>query len=294
MRVHRLDDRPAPRTGSHPRRLGRHRLALARAGAGGRDRRARRQPGALPRRCGASATSATSRSTRRNSSRRPTRSPRWPRRSCAAPASRSCSAATTTSAIRSSPATTRRSRTAGVRRIGYIQIDAHFDLQDNNPTHGTHWHGSNARRVAELEGFNPVNMVWMGVYDIAWRDEWDFVQRTGATAMTDRRGARGRHRAGRQAGRWRSPATAATRSTCRSISTPSTTRRAGNRVHQPGRLHLARVPARRCARSARRTRSAASTSSRSRPRNDHKGITAYLAALGLVEFLSPRILDRGQ
>jgi arginase family enzyme len=75
-------------------------------------------------------------------------------------------------------------REAGERRIGYIQIDAHFDLLDKHPFHGTHWHGSNARRVAELEAINPVNMVWMGLYDTAWRDEWEFVQRTGATAMS--------------------------------------------------------------------------------------------------------------
>ena len=73
---------------------------------------------------------------------------------------------------------------AGERRIGYIQVDAHLDLQDDNPTHGTHWHGSNARRVAELEGFSPENMVWVGALDIAWRDEWDFVQDNGATIIT--------------------------------------------------------------------------------------------------------------
>lgn len=73
---------------------------------------------------------------------------------------------------------------AGQRRFGYIQVDAHLDLQDNNPTHGTHWHGSNARRVAELDGFDPQNMVWLGALDIAWRDEWEFVQQRGATVIT--------------------------------------------------------------------------------------------------------------
>ena len=75
-------------------------------------------------------------------------------------------------------------RALGETRFGYIQVDAHFDLQDDNPSHGRYWHGSNARRVAELDGFDPGNMVWLGLLDIAWRDEWEFVQRSGATAMT--------------------------------------------------------------------------------------------------------------
>ena len=75
-------------------------------------------------------------------------------------------------------------RALGETRFGYIQVDAHFDLQDDNPTHGKYWHGSNARRVAELDGFETTNMVWLGLLDVAWRDEWDFVQRSGITAMT--------------------------------------------------------------------------------------------------------------
>ena len=77
-------------------------------------------------------------------------------------------------------------RALGETRFGYIQVDAHLDLQDDNPTHGKYWHGSNGRRVAELEGFDTTNMVWLGLLDIAWRDEWDFVQRSGITGMTMR------------------------------------------------------------------------------------------------------------
>ena len=75
-------------------------------------------------------------------------------------------------------------RALGETRFGYIQVDAHLDLQEDNPTHGKYWHGSNGRRVAELEGFDGTNMVWLGLLDIAWRDEWEFVQRAGITAMT--------------------------------------------------------------------------------------------------------------
>jgi agmatinase len=69
-------------------------------------------------------------------------------------------------------------------RIGYIQVDAHLDLQDHNPTHGTHWHGSNARRVSELDAFDPATMVWFGLVDVCWPDEWAFARDTGCTLIT--------------------------------------------------------------------------------------------------------------
>lgn len=69
-------------------------------------------------------------------------------------------------------------------RLGYIQLDAHLDLQDDNPNHGRFWHGSNARRVAELPEFATENMVWMGALDIAWIDEWRFARDNGCTIIT--------------------------------------------------------------------------------------------------------------
>ena len=69
-------------------------------------------------------------------------------------------------------------------KLGYIQIDAHLDLQNDNPNHGTHWHGSNARRVSELAPFDPLNMVWLGLLDVAWPEEWAFYKTTGCTFIT--------------------------------------------------------------------------------------------------------------
>jgi arginase family enzyme len=181
-------------------------------------------------------------------------------------------------------------RAAGEQRIGYIQVDAHFDLQDQNPTHGPVWHGSNARRVAELDGFNPENMVWLGLLDIAWRDEWEFAQCSGATVVTiDQMRAEGIEqtvaRALEIAGR-----------DCDSIymtididsvdssAAPGTgyinfggltsaeflrTMRALGASKKAGGIDLVEVT----------------------PPNDVRNITAYLAARGLVEFLRDRLFD---
>ena len=71
-------------------------------------------------------------------------------------------------------------------KLGYIQVDAHLDLQDDNPNHGRHWHGSNARRVSELAEFDPRNMAWIGLLDVAWPEEWSFYKQTGCTFITMR------------------------------------------------------------------------------------------------------------
>ncbi len=71
-------------------------------------------------------------------------------------------------------------------QFGYIQIDAHLDLQNDNPNHGTHWHGSNARRVADLDPFDPAKMVWIGLDDVCWPEEWSFGQEHGCTFLTMR------------------------------------------------------------------------------------------------------------
>ena len=69
-------------------------------------------------------------------------------------------------------------------KLGYIQVDAHLDLQDYNPNHGHHWHGSNARRVAELAEFDPRAMAWLGLVDVCWPEEWTFGTEQGCTFIT--------------------------------------------------------------------------------------------------------------
>ena len=178
----------------------------------------------------------------------------------------------------------------GKHKIGYIQVDAHLDLQDNNPTHGTHWHGSNARRASELEGIDPKNMVWIGLLDIAWRDEWDFVQRSGATTIdVDEMRRRGIEQTV-------ADALAIAGEGCDSIyltvdiDSVDSSAAPGTGYTSFGGL---------TSREFLRTLKALGQSDKIggidlvevTPPYDHKGITAYLAASGLVEFLTPKLLE---
>jgi agmatinase len=47
--------------------------------------------------------------------------------------------------------------------VGYVQIDDHFDFGDNSAIHGRLYHGSNARRISELPGFDPRHLAFVGV-----------------------------------------------------------------------------------------------------------------------------------
>ena len=181
-------------------------------------------------------------------------------------------------------------RRRGEAKIGYIQIDAHLDLQDQNPTHGTHWHGSNARRASELPGIDPRNMVWLGLLDVAWRDEWDFLQRSGATAVSvDAMRERGIAESVAEALEIAGDGTDSIYLTV-DIDVVDSSAAPGTGYTNFGGL---------TSREFLQTLKALGDSPRIggidlvevTPPFDHKGITAYLAASGLVEFLTPRILD---
>jgi arginase family enzyme len=47
--------------------------------------------------------------------------------------------------------------------VGYVQVDNHFDFGDHSAIHGYAYHGSNARRISELPGFDPRKMAFVGV-----------------------------------------------------------------------------------------------------------------------------------
>lgn len=74
--------------------------------------------------------------------------------------------------------------TRGFRRFGYIQIDAHLDAAGENLVWGRHWHGSNARLIAELPGVAKENIAWIGINGSTWTDEWEFATSGGACLVT--------------------------------------------------------------------------------------------------------------
>jgi arginase family enzyme len=71
-----------------------------------------------------------------------------------------------------------------VERFGYIQIDAHLDAASENVVWGRHWHGSNARLIAELLGVAKKNVAWIGINGSTWTDEWEFATKGGACLIT--------------------------------------------------------------------------------------------------------------
>ena len=54
-------------------------------------------------------------------------------------------------------------------RIGYIHIDGHLDFRDDTALWGKYNHGTNARRISEIDLVSPSNMVWIGVQ--GWSEE---------------------------------------------------------------------------------------------------------------------------
>ncbi|MEV7006158.1 arginase family protein [Streptosporangium sp. NPDC051022] len=56
-------------------------------------------------------------------------------------------------------------------RIGFVNLDHHFDYGDSSRLHGPIYHGSNSRRISELPGMRPENIAFVGVGDVTRRDQ---------------------------------------------------------------------------------------------------------------------------
>ncbi len=58
-------------------------------------------------------------------------------------------------------------------RIGFINIDHHFDYGFESRIHGSLYHGSNSRRISELPGMASTNMAFVGVGDVTKAAQYD-------------------------------------------------------------------------------------------------------------------------
>jgi arginase family enzyme len=72
----------------------------------------------------------------------------------------------------------------GARRVGYIQLDGHFDLADESSIWGKHFHGSNARRASEHAMLSTENMVWIGTSGYTRTEQWDWIHEQGGHVFT--------------------------------------------------------------------------------------------------------------
>lgn len=63
--------------------------------------------------------------------------------------------------------------TMSIDRLGYIQVDHHFDFGNESLIHGPIYHGSNARRISELPGMSPKRMAFIGVGSVTRKAQLD-------------------------------------------------------------------------------------------------------------------------
>ncbi len=68
-------------------------------------------------------------------------------------------------------------------RLGYVHVDNHLDMFDAHPVWGPVYHGSTVRRVAELPGLDPRNIVLAGQTGLAGRETWDHIRERGMTLV---------------------------------------------------------------------------------------------------------------
>ncbi|MGW1073087.1 arginase family protein [Streptomyces sp. NPDC002537] len=66
----------------------------------------------------------------------------------------------------------------GARRVGFVNIDHHFDFGNWSTLHGPLYHGSNSRRISELPGMRPEDIAFVGVGDVTKYDQFrDLIDR---------------------------------------------------------------------------------------------------------------------
>ena len=69
-------------------------------------------------------------------------------------------------------------------RLGYIHIDHHLDFGYDNPVWGKYNHGSNARRISEIDIISTQNMAWIGVPSGQSGEQVDTINRNGGAIFT--------------------------------------------------------------------------------------------------------------
>ncbi|HEV8306251.1 MAG TPA: agmatinase family protein [Methylomirabilota bacterium] len=69
-------------------------------------------------------------------------------------------------------------------RVGYIHIDGHLDFGDEVAAWGKYNHGTNARRISEIEIVSPANMVWIGIQGWVSEEQVRTIERNGARVFT--------------------------------------------------------------------------------------------------------------
>ena len=59
------------------------------------------------------------------------------------------------------------------RRVGFVNVDHHFDFGEWSPLHGALYHGSNTRRISELADMRPEDVAFVGVGDVTLSKQYE-------------------------------------------------------------------------------------------------------------------------
>lgn len=76
--------------------------------------------------------------------------------------------------------------TRPIERLGFVQVDHHFDFGNSSAIHGPLYHGSNARRISELRGMAPERTAFVGVGSVTRRAQLDELINKGYHVVTAR------------------------------------------------------------------------------------------------------------
>ncbi len=69
-------------------------------------------------------------------------------------------------------------------RVGYVQIDNHFDFGDTSVLHGPYYHGSNGRRISEYPRMSLDAMGFVGVGDLTTATQFDSLIKSGTVVRS--------------------------------------------------------------------------------------------------------------
>jgi len=72
----------------------------------------------------------------------------------------------------------------GKTRLGYVQIDHHFDFGNNSALHGPYYHGSNARRISEHPASSARAIGFVGAGDLTLSAQLEQLKRAGMAVRT--------------------------------------------------------------------------------------------------------------
>lgn len=68
-------------------------------------------------------------------------------------------------------------------RAGYVHLDSHLDVFDENPSWGKYYHGSTVRRIVESGWVDPSRVLLAGMHGTVGLESWNFLRSRGVRVL---------------------------------------------------------------------------------------------------------------